>query len=298
MPEVLRIGRAVLTNALAAVAPGVYLKLSGQTGRGNASTETPADIAAYFERCVADYLQRLGEGAFEGRVVVEYGPGDFPGVALLLLALGAEKVFCVDRFAMVSLSPKNEAVIASLRARLDAAAAARFDRAFVDPQRPSAGFNLARLEYVVTPHGFSGLSDQADLVISRAVLEHVNDLDGTFADMRRALRPGGRALHLVDLKSHGLHRRNPLDFLETSPWLWTLMFSHKGVPNRWRADRYRAIVGRLEVEQVLIEPTLKATADAVSDVRHRLAAPFRHLSDDDLACLGLWVGFRKPLGAA
>jgi SAM-dependent methyltransferase len=297
MPDVLRIGRAVLTNALAAVAPGAYLKLTGQTGRGDASTETAEDIAAYFERCVADYRERLGGGAFEGRVVVEYGPGDFPGVALLLLALGAEKVYCVDRFAMVSLSPKNEAVIAALRARLDDAAKARFDRAFVEPRRPSAGFDPARLGYVVTPRGFSGLTNRADLVISRAVLEHVNDLEGTFADMRRALRPGGRALHLVDLKSQGLHRRNPLDFLETSPWLWTLMFSHKGVPNRWRADRYRAIVRRLDVEQALLEPTLRAAADAVAAVRPRLAAPFRDLSDDDLACLGLWVGFRKPAGA-
>jgi len=35
-------------------------------------------------------------------------------------------------------------------------------------------------------------------VFSHHVLEHVEDLDGMFASAYRALRPGGRMLHVVD----------------------------------------------------------------------------------------------------
>lgn len=302
MPEIVRIGRAVLTNVIAGVAPNAYLSLTGQTGRGSAAKESPQDIASYFERCLADYVARLpaelGERRFDGRTIVEYGPGDFPGVALLLLAHGAAKVWCVDRFPMIALSPKNLEVLQCMLSRLGAVEAERMRGALLDPADPARGFDPRRLEYVVTRHGFSELQRSADFVISRAVLEHVDDLPGTFADMKRALKPGGIALHQVDLRSHGLHRRNVLDFLLPPPWLWSLMFSNKGVPNRWRANRYREIVSALGVDDVLIEPTTRAPAEAVAEVRPRLPAPFRDLGDDDLACLGLWVGFRAPGRAA
>jgi len=297
MTDLVRIGRAILTNAIARVAPASYLKLTGQTGRGEARSETAEDIAAYFVRCVEAYCHRLGVNQIcrliDGQIVVEYGPGDCPGVALLLLAKGASKVYCVDRFPMVTMSAKNVEVLRCLRSRLSVEEAARFDGAFIDAAEPGLGFNRDRLEYVVSQHGLSGLQGQANLVLSRAVLEHVDDLPGTFADMKRALKDGGVALHQVDLRSHGLHRNNPLDFLEWPNWLWALMYSHKGVPNRWRANRYREIVTALGVENILIETTSRVPAITVREARPRLAAPFHDLDEEDLACLGLWVQFCK-----
>lgn len=298
MSELLRIARATLTNQVARFAPGAYVRLTGQTGRGDADAESPDDIAAYFRQCVADYLAFAGapsQGSFfAGRHVVEYGPGDFPGVAVLLLVAGANKVWCVDRFPLVRLSEKNVGVWHALLADMDHAERERARALLLDPNDPAGGFRRERLEYIVRPHGFSGLQAQADLVISRAVLEHVNDLPGTFADMLTALKPGGAAMHQVDLKSHGLHRQNPLDFLAWPGWLWALMYSHKGVPNRWRIDRYRAILQGLPLQDLRLQPTLRAAAEDVRAIRPRLAAPFRALTDEDLSCLALWVGFRKP----
>jgi SAM-dependent methyltransferase len=293
-----RVTRAVLTNLLARIAPAAYVQLTGQTGRGSAAEEGAIDIARYFQDCVADYAAKLGAGGtrletvVHGKVLLEYGPGDLPGVAALMCAHGAAKVWCVDRFQLLQLSPKN---LRAMRDLIDAQAGVARDRlaACLRGGAVQQGFDPRRIEYLVRPSGLSGLHNAVDLVYSRAVLEHVDDLEATFADMVAAMRPGALAIHLVDLRSHGLHRLNPLDFLAWSPTLWNLMYSAKGVPNRWRVDRYRAIVERLPVEVLAFEPTRLAAAEDVASVRPKLASPFRTVSDDDLRWLGFWLLFRK-----
>ncbi len=298
MPDLLRIARAAATNQVARFAPAAYVRLTGQTGRG-AEEESASDIAGYFRSSLDAYFDRLGvqpdavAACLEGRTLLEYGPGDVPGVAALMLARGASKVYCVDRFPLVRLDGKNARVLNDLLGGLAPEPRARLAQALRDPADPAAGFRSERLEYLVRPNGTSGLADAVDLVYSRAVLEHVNDLDATFEDMVRAMRPGAIAIHLVDLRSHGLHERNPLDFLCPAPWLWDLMFSAKGVPNRCRIDRYRAALARLPVEVIALDATYRARPEDIAAVRPRLAAPFRSLSDDDLAWLGFWLVFRK-----
>jgi len=99
------------------------------------------------------------------------------------------------------------------------------------------------------------------------------------------------------LKSHGLHRRNPLDFLTWPPALWSWMHSHKGVPNRWRVDRYRNAMQRNGFEALLMKPTDVVDASVVDEVRPHLARPFKSLSDADLSWLGFWLlGRRANLG--
>jgi SAM-dependent methyltransferase len=152
-----------------------------------------------------------------------------------------------------------------------------------------------RLEYVIKPSGLSGLREVVDCVYSRAVLEHVNDLEATFEDMARALKPGGVTIHQVDLKSHGLHRENPLDFLTWPPWLWNLMYSGKGVPNRWRIDRFRQALDASGLELQRLEPTSRARSEEIAGVRPYLARPFKALPDEDLSWLGFWLIARKRL---
>jgi hypothetical protein len=290
------------TNQVARYAPSLYVRATRQTGRGSRESEDVEQIAAYFRGCVDDYFAVLGiarddgPAFIDGKAILEYGPGDLPGVAVLLIAFGARTVDCVDRFPMVSMSEKNVRVLDRLLRGLPAPARERLERAFVDAGEPASGLRADRVRYVVRPHGLSGLDAAADLVISRAVLEHVEDLPAVFADMARAMKPGALAAHQVDLKSHGLHRDNPLDFLTVSPALWALMYSHKGVPNRWRVDRYREILRELPVDVVKLEPTSLASPTDVDAVRGELAPPFRAATEDDLAWLGFWLVFRKRAG--
>jgi SAM-dependent methyltransferase len=302
MDDATRAVRAILSNQLARMAPAVYVRLTGQTGRGSAP-ESAQDVADYFRRCFDEYFQQLAvrpdtiEDWLNGRVLLEYGPGDVPGVGLLMLAYGAGRVFCVDRFALARSTPEHHAI---LQAVLDGLEGERLERAaqcFNRTGEPASGFRPERLMYRVTRNGLSGLDREVDMIYSRAVLEHVNDLDATFDDMTRALKPGGVTIHQVDLKSHGLHRENPLDFLTWPDWLWNLMYSGKGVPNRLRIDRYHKALERSGLEIRVLKPTVQATPEDVSDVRRFLARPFKTLDDDSLRWLGFWLVAEKTARA-
>lgn len=292
--DVKRVARAVLTNQIARLSPHLYIRMTGQTGRGGGE-ESVKEIANYCRRCFEDYFKALNVPADQvgaylaGKRVIEYGPGDVPGVALLLVAYGAERVTCIDRFPMVSLSEKNIRVLYNLMGTLRGEARKRAEACFLEPGNPGSGLVNQRIRYLVKSSGLSGLFNAADLIISRAVLEHVNDLAATFGDMRRAMRPGSVAVHQVDLKSHGLHRRNPLDFLTWPVALWTRMYQHKGVPNRWRVDRYRRHIEENELKTLVLEPTEQVSRKHIEEVRPHLAPQFQSVSDEDLSWLGFWL---------
>jgi len=294
-----RIVQATLTNQVARFAPSLYVQLTGQTGRGAGEVRLE-EVGNYFETCCDEYFDQLGVSKTErtdylnGKRLLEYGPGDVPGVAMLMVAHGADQVLCVDRFPLVRMSPKNVQIVKLMLERLPKPQRERAEACFRKPAQLQSGFNPRSIDYLVRPSGLSGLVNEIDLVFSRAVLEHVNDLPATFRDMYSALKPGGIAIHLVDLKSHGLHRQNPLDFLCWPTWLWSLMYSEKGVPNRLRVNAYRDAVAQSGLEIIALKPTLLASPADVSAVRPDLAAPFKDLSEEDLSWLGFWLVCRKP----
>ena len=292
--DIWRFFRAVLTNQIARELPRLYVKLTGQTGRGQ-EPESVQQIAEYFWQCFHDYFRTLGipqeqiEEYLMGKQVLEYGPGDVPAVGVLMLAHGAASVVCVDRFPLYSLSKTNVQVLSALMNKLPAHLQERAQSIFVKEGDPASGFLESRLRYLVSPSGLSGLEHTVDLIVSRAVLEHVDDLDSTFVDIQRALRTTGVAVHQVDLKSHGLHQQNPLDFLTWPQHLWTWMYGRKGYINRWRLDRYRAALTAAGLQTLLLQPTARAGVKEMQEVRPHLAAPFRQLTEEDLSCLGFWL---------
>jgi len=294
-----RIVQATLTNQIARFAPSLYVQLTGQTGRGAGEVRLE-EVSDYFETCFDEYFEQLSvakqdqTGFLQGKRILEYGPGDVPGVAILMVAHGADQVMCVDRFPLVRMSPKNVQIVRIMLERLPPFLRGRAEACFKNASHPEQGFEPRFVDYLVRPSGLSGLVNEVDMVISRAVLEHVNDLPATFRDMYAALKPGGIAIHQVDLKSHGLHRRNPLDFLSWPTWLWSLMYSEKGVPNRLRIDAYREAIAQSGLELLAMKPTLLASPDDVRSIRPDLAEPFKKLSDEDLSCLGFWLVCRKP----
>lgn len=292
--DVVLFAKAVLSNQLARFAPATYMRLTHETGRGE-EEQTPAQIAAYFAECFRDYHKQLGldEAQFElfltGKRVLEYGPGDILGVALLMYAHGAAAVDCFDRFPLHTATEKNLRVYETLLASLDGPAGARAHTAFVEPGKPASGFNSAAIRYQVSADGLSGVSNQYDLIVSRAVLEHVGNLDGTVSDVATALKPEGLSIHEVDLRSHGLDRYQAFDFLTWPDPVYRLMFSEKGFPNRWRLNKYRDLFERAGLHIRKLEPTTCLTPEQVARVEPHLSAALRGVSSRELSWMGFWV---------
>lgn len=280
--------RASFTNLLALFP--FYLRLGNRSGRGGAG-ETAAGAADYFRRCVSDYCAQLAvdPSFFRNKRVLEYGPGDTLGVALLLYAHGAETVHCVDHFPIHEITPANAAVYRAILDSLDGEARARGERAFREPGVPASGFAPAAIEYRVTPHGLSGRRQEYDLVLSRSVLALVNRLDWTLADIAAALKPDGLSIHKVDLSSHGLDRDHPLDFLTWPRPLYQLMYSRKGRPNRWRVDRYQALAEAAGLHIRKLEPTGRISDAEVAFIGPRVDPAFRDVPPELLSWLGFWM---------
>jgi len=290
--------RGIVANQVARLFPERYVRMTGQTGRG-AGESSARRIADYFWSCFYDYFEILGiprsdiGGYLSGKTVLEYGPGDVPAVAFLMLAHGADAAVCVDRFELYRPSPATAEVLRLLLEDLEGAARLRGDACFRTPADPASGLRGPRFRYVRHDYGLSGLHGQVDLAISRAALEYANDLSATFADMRAALRADGIAVHKVDLAGQRCDDDHPLSFLTYPRALWSAMCSHKNTVNRWRIDHYRRLLVEHDLKVVSLEPTALADPRLVAEVRPHLASCFRGVSDRDLSWLGFWLVVKR-----
>jgi SAM-dependent methyltransferase len=285
--------RAFATNQISRILPALYVKLTKQTGRGSEG-ESPEETARYFVSCFEDYFANIDIPREECRAfltnkkVLEYGPGDTLGVALLMYAHGASSVTCVDRFPLSNDLGKSANIFRALLRMLDGEVYERAISAFVEKGVPESGLRPELISYRVTADGLCGERHEYDLIISRAVLEHVNDLEGSIRDLKYALKPDAITIHLVDLKSHGLDRYRPFDFLTWPAGLYRLMYSHKGFPNRWRVDKYLELLEKHGLGIRKLSPTGKLEIDKIRMVEKQLAKPFRNIPSEELSWLGFW----------
>jgi SAM-dependent methyltransferase len=286
--------KALLSNQLARFAPSLYVKLTKQTGRGF-EEETSRQVADYFIYCFQQYREQIGLASDEfsqylsEKSVLEYGPGDTLGVALLMYAYGAKRVDCVDRFALSSLSESNIEVYTYILNSLDPIRRKRANDAFREKGCPESGWNPSAVTYSVTRNGCAGGGREYDLIISRAVLEHVNDLEETIIDIKRSLKPGGISIHQVDLKSHGLDRYTPFDFLTWPTLIYGLMYSRKGFPNRWRVDKYKELAVQSGLSMKKLIPIDRLDTEKVNLIYGKLARELKGVSREDLSWKSFWM---------
>jgi SAM-dependent methyltransferase len=276
----------------------------------------------YVEATYGALLQKAGlpSDAFEGKRVLELGPGDSLGLGLRLLAAGASQVVAVDRFA-IRYDPGFEAEV--YRELLERLPTGERDRA-EDAVRPGPAPNPERLQLVAgagieeAPERFEPAS--FDVILSIAVLEHVQDSDSTFAAMDRLLRPGGFMVHAIDFRDHRMFTAgggHPLEFLTVSDRVWDRMTVHSGGPNRRLVNYYRDKIAELGHEaRLLVTTALGEDADLapqhdalresaalnagqrklVERIRPRLLPRYRGLSDEDLCTTTAQLVTHKPTG--
>ena len=156
----------------------------------------------YIENVFDDY-KRYGEiGHFEGNVA-EIGPGDCAGVALLCRADGCEHVDLIDRYASYRDPARLARIYQALAARHDLA---RFQMGAGWDDRALRGIDWHIGRSAEEFFGRQTPENRApyDYIISRCVLEYLQgDTLATLTALARALRPGGKMVHKIDLRDDG-----------------------------------------------------------------------------------------------
>jgi len=275
---------------------------------------------AYIEQVYEDYVEYGGlrDEDVVGARVLEVGTGDNFGVAIRFLAAGAAEVVCLDRFVTRRDELQQRGLNAALVTRLSAVERERVADVIASDGSLAEDTPRLRVEKGVPIEEAERLlgAERFDLIVSRAVLEHVMSVEDSLTVMDRVLVPGGLMLHKVDLRDHGMFSAggmHPMTFLTVPPTVYRWMTSHTGAPNRTRVCDYRSTLRGLGYDvQLLVTHVLgvdeelvphreelenaDASRQLVRTIRPSLAAPFATLAEEDLLVEGVFVIARKPAG--
>lgn len=273
--------------------------LSTTSGARHAQLPLSASIG-YIERVYSDYLAYARRQTFQGHIV-EIGPGDNFGVALLMLRNGATSVTAIDKYSSYRDAEQQAEIYAALSQRHDMA-----DLFFGVPSEATIR-NFTYMPGMSAERYFSSPDRPYHVVMSRAVLEHLDAPLMALDAMWRNLQPGGLLVHRVDLRDHGMFAgAHPLTFLTIGRRLYDVMARDTGRPNRVLLPQYRMFIAdrgwtaRLGVTRLvgvkeefpnlpwseLPAVARRAALAAVQAIRPKLAAPFAALPDEDLAVAG------------
>ncbi|MFH1744262.1 MAG: methyltransferase domain-containing protein [bacterium] len=276
----------------------------------------------YIDTVFLDYLTYSGTTLenLQRKRLLELGPGDNLGVAMMFLVAGAEQVVCVDKFHAARDSECERRIYSALRESLNEPEKQALDRVVrldegisVNPNRLLCihGKGIEEAANTLEPASF-------DLIFSRAVLEHVYNIDASFSAMDRLLAPGGRMVHKIDFRDHGMFSSigfHPLTFLTISDKVYSLMTRDSGKPNRKLIGHYRQRMNELGYQStILITRVLGSEEDIqphketitpgvdytdstmalLNEIRPALQEPFRNMPDEELIIQGIFLIARKP----
>jgi hypothetical protein len=213
-----------------------------------------------------------------GKRVLEIGPGETLGTAALLACAGGQ-VSVADRFLATWDPDFHPTFVAALL-----------------PKAEARGWHLDPLRRMLADGGFAAVIDcypvgveriidiegQFDVVLSNAVLEHIEDLDVAAANLAVKTVPGGAGFHQVDFRDHRDFDR-PLEFLTRGEEDFDRRRAeaHCEWGTRWRAADVAKAFASVGFS-VRASVNLLASADYVADVRPRLQPQYAALTDEEL----------------
>jgi SAM-dependent methyltransferase len=205
---------------------------------------------------VVDRLQHHGAIDWTGLRVLEVGPGSDLSSGAVIMARGAASYRAVDLFD--NTGQADPALYTEIGRRLD------------------TPVDLAGLQFTLA--SFPGLPEvdgTYDMIVSNATLEHVEDVGGLFASLRRLAAPGARMVHHVDGQTHmrWIKDVDPLNILRYSDRTYARLLDFPGAPNRLRAEHYLQAAQASGWGDTTTVPDVRADAGYLE--RTRLARRFR-----------------------
>jgi SAM-dependent methyltransferase len=252
--------------------------------------------------CITNGLEQLAALRNAGvpvqdATILEFGSGWLPLIPLLFHLAGARRLILTDVVKLMDAQTVGRAKVI-VASRMDEIAEALRQ----SPESLQARLRLPfEYDYLVPWDAAAHPAGSVDLIISRAVFEHVpkDRLRYFLAQFHRILRPGGTMCHVIDNSDHWQHQERSLsrvDFLryeEVQP-IWRLAQTNLHMyQNRLRHDDYRQLFTELDFRVTVT----KGEPDPIclDDLgRLPLASQFRERDHRDLAILTSLFVVQKP----
>jgi hypothetical protein len=318
------LGRWPAAKALAYVVDDTGWGMRERLGRiqsdsGSTHRAVPIEKSvSYVEDVFNDYLTYGSIDHLAG-AAAEVGPGDNAGVALLLQNAGCATVELVDRFRSRRSPDQQRRIYQALAADHGLTVAAGAD-GWDDERLPGITWRLGSSAEDYFAEAARDPRRRYTLIVSRATLEHLYDPLGAIRSMAECLEPGGRMVHKIDFRDHGMFTpaHPELTFLRFPSPLYRQMTRRSGRPNRLLLHQYRGLAEELrqsaDLDVTILVTSLAGEGEitphvpladvpaaslqrAVTEVeaeRHRFAKEFAQVSSADLAVTGIfWTGVRR-----
>ncbi len=206
----------------------------------------------YIESVLSDY-KRYGSLTTLRGVAAEVGPGDNAGVALLMRGEGCDCVDLIDRYVSRRDPDKHHRIYEALSEKYNLS---HFKRGF--------HWNDHDLDGIMQKVGHSAeayfrecsrnVEPVYDLIVSRAVMQHLFDPLGAMETMTACLKPGGHMIHKIDLRDLNMFtpQKHELTFLRFPHVMYRHMTRNSGRPNRVLLHRYRAVLEKLKAHGLIV----------------------------------------------
>ena len=220
----------------------------------------------------------------QNKCIVELGPGRSLGVGMLLIILGASKVYELDATKMAF---DNEIILAQI---VDFFLQSSLQHYIIDREQllkiKSTGLDYFQDKLIYhAPYNFDAWpipSSSVDFVFSHAVLEHVSNLHSTYLEMNRVLKMGGKISHIVDLRDHFRKRflGNWARFLQYPDGLWNLMTCYYPArTNRFRCCNHLTMLKDSGFEILSIDKRIETELPIEANT---IAARFASMAEEEL----------------
>lgn len=285
---------------LATYIPGLHSALRRGTGGSNNAAYC---YSAWMRHL--SHISRVRSGVPHS--VIELGPGDSLGIGICALLSGAEVYVALD-LVPHALNKDNLRIFDELvdlfrsRAPIPSPEFPEMKPVIVDTSFPDSLLSEKHLEVALSDERVAKLRNDlqtgtgsirylapleefdldslpaADLILSQAVLEHVDDLANAYGIMAQILRPRGLMSHQIDFRCHGtaVAWNGHLGY---SNALWSLIRGRLPyLLNRTVLSDHLALLENAGLKIVALEREERADGLSASE----LAPRFRHLEGRDL----------------
>jgi SAM-dependent methyltransferase len=248
--------------------------------------------------------------SFDGSHCLHIGPGGFLAVEIFLYCLGASKAFSIDKYAFGIDYPdvtdsyddylkimdlfKTMIEDESIRNR----AIFRFEKLFIKKQN-HISVDKEKISYhypadICRPP----FEDEAfDLVISFAVLEHVDEPTRAVEEISRILKPGGVSIHIIVTQDHrsfsNVGKFNPFSFRIYDTQQWEDISRKKFYQNRLLPVQWMRLFEKSEflIHKYHVQHSIELSHETVQSFH----AYFRNFTKKELGEVNCLIVVSKPI---